>query len=128
MGGGEIGLDSAAVNPPALLHPRPRRAPPSTQPRPPRRALGRPGLPGDRERIGVSPMAPGLRDRFARRRRRGAARALQFDVGHGILDGVVRAPSLFSIIFASPPSTTAMAELVVPKSIPNIFDIFTGRR
>ena len=36
------------------------------------------------------------------------------------IDGVVLAPSLFSIIFGSPLETTAIAENVVPKSIPNI--------
>src|SRR3990167_2343247 len=40
------------------------------------------------------------------------------------IDGVVRTPSSFSRIFGSPPSITAIAELVVPKSIPNIFGIF----
>ena len=39
-------------------------------------------------------------------------------------EGVVLLPSLFSIIFGAPPSTTAIAELVVPKSIPNIFAIY----
>src|SRR3989344_8614650 len=39
------------------------------------------------------------------------------------IEGVVLLPSLFSIIFGSPPSTIAIAEFVVPKSIPNIFAI-----
>jgi hypothetical protein len=39
------------------------------------------------------------------------------------IDGVVRAPSAFSMIFGALPSITAIAENVVPKSIPNIFDI-----
>src|SRR3954469_4727446 len=36
-------------------------------------------------------------------------------------DGVVRPPSLFSITVGSPPSRTAMHELVVPRSIPMVF-------
>jgi hypothetical protein len=40
------------------------------------------------------------------------------------IDGVVRAPSLFSKTFGCPPSIIAVHELVVPKSIPKIFDIF----
>ena len=39
------------------------------------------------------------------------------------IDGVVRFPSLFSIIFGCPPSMKATAEFVVPRSIPIIFDI-----
>src|SRR5207248_11165942 len=38
-------------------------------------------------------------------------------------EGVVRAPSLFSNTTGSPPSITAMQELVVPKSIPKTFAI-----
>src|SRR5512145_2874558 len=38
-------------------------------------------------------------------------------------EGVVRAPSEFSKTTGSPPSITAMQELVVPKSIPKIFAI-----
>jgi hypothetical protein len=38
-------------------------------------------------------------------------------------DGVVRAPSEFSSTVDSPPSMTAMQELVVPRSIPRILDI-----
>jgi len=38
-------------------------------------------------------------------------------------EGVVRAPSEFSRTTGSPPSMTDMQELVVPKSIPRIFDI-----
>ncbi len=38
-------------------------------------------------------------------------------------EGVVRAPSLFSKTTGSPPSITAMQELVVPKSIPKTFAI-----
>src|SRR5207344_2795598 len=37
------------------------------------------------------------------------------------MDGVVRAPSEFSITLVSPPSMTATHELVVPKSIPMTF-------
>ena len=36
------------------------------------------------------------------------------------MDGVVRAPSLFSSTVACPPSITAMQEFVVPRSIPRI--------
>ena len=39
-------------------------------------------------------------------------------------EGVVRSPSEFSIIFGLPLSKTATQELVVPRSIPIIFDIF----
>jgi len=39
------------------------------------------------------------------------------------IEGVVLAPSAFSTIVGSPPSTTAIAEFVVPKSIPNILPI-----
>jgi hypothetical protein len=39
------------------------------------------------------------------------------------IEGVVRAPSLFSTMTGSPASMIAIAELVVPKSIPNIFAI-----
>jgi len=38
-------------------------------------------------------------------------------------EGVVRIPSAFSNTRGWPPSITAIAELVVPKSIPNIFGI-----
>src|SRR5512147_847886 len=38
-------------------------------------------------------------------------------------DGVVRAPSEFSSTVGSPPSMTAIQELVVPRSIPRILDI-----
>ena len=38
-------------------------------------------------------------------------------------EGVVRAPSLFSKTTGSPPSITAIQELVVPKSIPKTFAI-----
>src|SRR5215217_5966487 len=39
-------------------------------------------------------------------------------------DGVVRPPSAFSMISGSPPSMAAMAELVVPRSIPIVFATF----
>ena len=39
------------------------------------------------------------------------------------MDGVVRSPSLFSITLGVLPSMTATQELVVPRSIPIIFDI-----
>jgi hypothetical protein len=38
-------------------------------------------------------------------------------------EGVVRAPSLFSKTTGSPPSITAMQELVVPKSMPKTLAI-----
>ena len=41
------------------------------------------------------------------------------------IDGVVRAPSLFSITLASLPSITATQELVVPRSIPMTFAMTT---
>ena len=36
-------------------------------------------------------------------------------------DGVVRPPSAFGMTVGSPPSSTAMQELVVPRSIPMVF-------
>src|SRR5436190_16396161 len=36
-------------------------------------------------------------------------------------DGVVRPPSAFGITAGSPPSITAIAELVVPRSMPIVF-------
>ena len=44
--------------------------------------------------------------------------------GSATIDGVVRAPSAFSITFACPPSITATQEFVVPRSIPMTFAIF----
>src|SRR6266403_846340 len=41
------------------------------------------------------------------------------------IDGVVRAPSEFSMTTGSPPSITATQELVVPRSIPKILAINT---
>src|SRR5215211_5720445 len=41
------------------------------------------------------------------------------------VDGVVRAPSLFSMTFGLPPSMTATQLLVVPKSIPMTLAIYT---
>src|SRR4051794_29412469 len=38
-------------------------------------------------------------------------------------DGVVRAPSAFSMTVGSPPSSTAIHELVVPRSIPIVLPI-----
>jgi len=40
-----------------------------------------------------------------------------------VIEGVVRAPSLFSITFGCPPSITDIQEFVVPRSIPSILDI-----
>src|SRR5467141_99181 len=38
-------------------------------------------------------------------------------------EGVVREPSAFGMTTGSPPSMTAMTELVVPRSIPTVFGI-----
>ena len=43
---------------------------------------------------------------------------------YAMIDGVVRAPSLFSITFVVLPSMIATQELVVPKSMPMIFAMF----
>ena len=40
------------------------------------------------------------------------------------IDGVVRPPSEFSTTRGSPPSMTAMHELVVPRSMPSILGIY----
>src|SRR5580704_11988159 len=45
------------------------------------------------------------------------------DAVNATTDGVVRPPSAFSITVGSPPSSTAMHELVVPRSIPIVFPI-----
>src|SRR5471032_1614337 len=42
-----------------------------------------------------------------------------------MIDGVVRAPSAFSITLATPFSSTETQELVVPRSIPIILPMFT---
>src|SRR3954471_18937815 len=41
-------------------------------------------------------------------------------------DGVVRPPSEFSITVGSPPSNTAMQLLVVPRSIPIVFAMWSA--
>ena len=41
-------------------------------------------------------------------------------------DGVVRPPSAFSMTVGSPPSSTAMHELVVPRSIPMVLPMVLG--
>jgi hypothetical protein len=43
-----------------------------------------------------------------------------------MIDGVVRAPSEFSITLTELPSMIATHELVVPRSIPMILPIFTN--
>src|SRR5919197_4614042 len=43
-------------------------------------------------------------------------------------DGVVRPPSAFSMTVGSPPSSTAMNELVVPRSIPMVLPMFENLR
>src|SRR5947209_9502045 len=45
------------------------------------------------------------------------------DCVNATTDGVVRPPSAFSTTVGSPPSSTAMHELVVPRSIPIVFPI-----
>src|SRR6185295_8742293 len=45
------------------------------------------------------------------------------DLVKATTEGVVRLPSEFSRTSGSPPSITAIQELVVPKSIPNTFGI-----
>src|ERR1700733_9936031 len=46
------------------------------------------------------------------------------DCVNATTDGVVRPPSAFSITVGSPPSSTALHELVVPRSIPIVLAIF----
>src|SRR3989442_12287872 len=45
------------------------------------------------------------------------------DLVNATTEGVVREPSEFGMTTGSPPSMTAMTELVVPKSIPTVFGI-----
>src|SRR5690348_1484778 len=45
------------------------------------------------------------------------------DCANATTDGVVRPPSAFSMTVGSPPSSTAMHEFVVPRSIPIVFPI-----
>src|SRR3981081_198555 len=45
------------------------------------------------------------------------------DLVKATTEGVVRDPSAFGMTTGSPPSRTAMTELVVPKSIPTVFGI-----
>src|SRR2546429_8092430 len=46
------------------------------------------------------------------------------DCVNATTDGVVRPPSAFSITVGSPPSSTAIQLLVVPRSIPIVFPIY----
>src|SRR5581483_6665538 len=46
------------------------------------------------------------------------------DCVNATTDGVVRPPSAFSTTVGSPPSSTAMHELVVPRSIPIVLPIW----
>src|SRR5579884_936766 len=46
------------------------------------------------------------------------------DCVNATTDGVVRPPSAFSMTVGSPPSSTAMHEFVVPRSIPIVFPIW----
>src|SRR4051794_17581788 len=48
------------------------------------------------------------------------------DWANATTDGVVRAPSAFSITVGSPPSRTAMHEFVVPRSMPMVFAMIAG--
>src|ERR1700676_2805876 len=45
------------------------------------------------------------------------------DAVNATTEGVVRAPSAFSMTVGSPPSSTAMHEFVVPRSMPIVFPI-----
>src|SRR5437764_13018276 len=45
------------------------------------------------------------------------------DAAKATTDGVVRPPSAFSMTVGSPPSSTAMHEFVVPRSMPMVFAI-----
>src|SRR5688572_6684528 len=45
------------------------------------------------------------------------------DFANATTDGVVRPPSAFSMTVGSPPSSTAMHEFVVPRSMPMVFPI-----
>ena len=49
------------------------------------------------------------------------------DAVNATTDGVVRPPSAFSMTVGSPPSRTAMHELVVPRSIPIVFAMIVRR-
>src|SRR6478752_9813000 len=46
------------------------------------------------------------------------------DCANATTDGVVLPPSAFSMTVGSPPSSTAMHELVVPRSIPIVFPMW----
>src|SRR6202051_1801475 len=46
------------------------------------------------------------------------------DLVNATTEGVVREPSEFGMTTGSPPSMTAMTELVVPRSIPTVFGIY----
>src|ERR1700758_2421758 len=46
------------------------------------------------------------------------------DCVNATTDGVVRPPSVFSITVGSPPSSTAMHELVVPRSMPMVLPMW----
>jgi len=53
----------------------------------------------------------------------GAPTSLWPSLVNATTDGVVRPPSAFGMTVGSPPSITAIAELVVPRSIPIVFAI-----
>ncbi len=48
------------------------------------------------------------------------------DLVNATTDGVVRDPSEFGMTTGSPPSMTAMTELVVPRSIPTVLGMWTS--
>src|SRR5262249_25964026 len=48
------------------------------------------------------------------------------DCANATTDGVVRPPSAFSITVGSPPSSTAMHEFVVPRSMPMVLPMCVG--
>ena len=54
-------------------------------------------------------------------RRAGAPTSRWPSFANATTDGVVRPPSAFGITVGSPPSSTAMQEFVVPRSIPMVF-------
>src|SRR5260370_34563603 len=56
-------------------------------------------------------------------RRASVPTSLSPDFVKATTDGVVREPSAFGMTTGSPPSMTAMTELVVPRSIPTVFGI-----
>src|SRR5260370_2204098 len=56
-------------------------------------------------------------------RRASVPTSLSPDFVNATTEGVVREPSAFGMTTGSPPSITAMTELVVPRSIPTVFGL-----